>query len=405
MSRAAPPPFPPDAEPVVVTAFGVVSPLGLSVEELARRFAAGECARGSDEVGVQVTEIPVAAIPADKRAHLGRLDRFCRLFLSAAYLAWDAAALDPAAMDLSRVGLSFGTGLGCLLTDEEFNRKVLEQGPAAASPLLFAYTVSSAAAGEVAIALGAKGPNVTAHMGFAAGLGAIGYGFDLIQTGKADVVLAGGADAVDTALVQGLRDMDLWKPPSQSRPFQDAVPGLYPAEGAVVAVLERRESALRRGARPWGRIDGYAGGFEPSLSRGSRRSIGIVETMRRALALSGRGEDEIGLVMSSAHGTGIDRAEREALAEVFGGSRSPLVLAPKTALGESFAASGVLDLALAAGLMREAPSMVPGLGFAAEGSGLNVTEAEARLAAASVAMVNSLCYSGNVVSLLFSRES
>src|SRR5439155_3593013 len=130
--------------------------------------------------------------------------------------------------------LSFGTGFGCLLTDAAYYQKVVEHGLAAASPRLFAYTVSSAAAGEVSIALGVKGPNVTTHMGFAAGLGAVGYGFDLIQMGKADVVLAGGADVIGPALVTALQDMDLLKPRSAARPFRDAVPGVYPSEAAVV---------------------------------------------------------------------------------------------------------------------------------------------------------------------------
>jgi hypothetical protein len=134
-------------------------------------------------------DIPVDVIPADKRPRIGRLDRLCRLFLSASYLA----ARDlPGAFDGEageRVGLSFGTGLGCLLTNAEYYEKVIEHGPAAASPRLFAYTVSSAAAGEVSIALGIKGPNVTQHMGFAAGLGALGYGCDLIAMGKADEIV------------------------------------------------------------------------------------------------------------------------------------------------------------------------------------------------------------------------
>ena len=154
--------------------------------------------------GAAVVEIPLDIIPADKRTHTGRLDRLCRLFLSAAYLAVDAAALRIDEEDAERMGLSFGTGLGCLLTNAEYNQKLVAHGPAAASPRLFAYTVSSAAAGEVSIALGIKGPNVTAHAGLAAGLQAIGYGFDLIRTGKADVVLAGGADALGEALVRGL---------------------------------------------------------------------------------------------------------------------------------------------------------------------------------------------------------
>jgi 3-oxoacyl-[acyl-carrier-protein] synthase II len=127
--------------------------------------------------------IPLDAVPADKRARVGRLDRVCRLTLAAAFLALDDAGLQiPATVAADRVGLSVGTALGCLLSDAEFYERVVEQGPAAASPRLFAYTVSSAAAGEVSTVLGIHGPNSTAHMGLAAGAGAIGYGLDLIRS-------------------------------------------------------------------------------------------------------------------------------------------------------------------------------------------------------------------------------
>ncbi len=395
-------------QPVVITGFGVVSPLGHSIEALTRNFAAGARAQHAAPLppvdGAQIGDIPADAIPADKRSRVGRLDRLCRFLLSASYLAVDAAGLSAGFDDAERVGLSFGTGLGCLLTNAEYNQKVVEQGPAAASPRLFAYTVSSAAAGEVSIALGIKGPNVTSHMGFAAGAGAVGYGFDLIQMGKADLVLAGGADVNGPALVQGLRDMNLLKSADHARPFRDAIPGVWPSEGAVVAVLERADLARRRGARCWGRIDGYAAGFEPTLTRTAPDRAGIVATMRRALALSPYTPGDVGMIFASAHGTPIDAVERDAMAEVFGPRSDALVLAPKAALGECFGASGVLALALGAGLLRDAAPCAEGLGFTVDGRTLDEREVERRRRAVAVVMVNALCYSGNIVSLMFGRE-
>jgi len=215
-------------------------------------------------------------------------------------------------------------------------------------------------------------------MGFAAGLGAVGYGFDLIQMRKADVVLAGGADVIGPALLDGLRDMGLLKTRERSRPFVDAVPGVWPSEGAGVVVLEREDHARRRGARAWARIDGYAVGFEPTLTRRARETTGIVATLRRALDFSECAATDVDLVMSGAHGTPIDAIERQALEQVFGG-RAPRILAPKAVLGETFAASGMQALALAVG-------------------------AGDRRSAASVVMVNALCYSGTIVSLLLHCE-
>lgn len=404
----------PHLDPVVITGMGVVSPFGHSVEAVARAFSgARPAAPPAPQDAECSSDIPLSAVPEDKRARIGRLDRLCRFFLSASYLAVGAAGLKIGPDDGSaqqavpeRVGLSFGTGLGCLLTDAEYNRRVVEQGPAGASPRLFAYTVSSAAAGEVSIALGITGPNVTAHMGLAAGLGAVGYGFDLIQMGKADVVLAGGADVIGPDLLAGLRDMGLLKARAAARPFVDAVPGVYPSEAAVVMVLERRARARRRGARCWGRIEGYAAGFEPTLARRGREHTGIAATLRRALASSARSSEDIDAVLCSAHGTPIDASELAALAEVFGQQRGARVLiAPKAVFGDSLGASGVLALALAAGCWQHAAELPEGVACDVEATPLPPGVAAARLAAARLVMIDAVCYSGCIVDMVVARES
>lgn len=358
---------------VVITGLGVVSPLGHSAAEMYRRVAAGERAVGGAN-GVLIEEIPLDAIPTERRARLGRADRICRLFLAASYNAVADAALALPLADPRRVGLVFGTGLGCLLSDVEFYEKIVEHGVGSASPRVFAYTVSSAAAGEVSIALGIHGPNATLHMGVAAGLGAIGCAYDLVRAGSADVVLAGGADANGPALAAALGDLGLLKDAGRCRPFSDAVPGVWPSEGAAVAVLESEESARARGARVWARVEGYAAGFEPTLTRRAPEVEGIAAVLRGALAASGRGADAIGAVIASAHGTPIDACEREALQAVLG-EQPHNILAPKQALGETFGAAGPLGVAIAAVRLAEAdrPPAV---------------------------LVDSLCYSGSVAALV-----
>jgi 3-oxoacyl-[acyl-carrier-protein] synthase II len=396
--------------PVVITGIGVVSPLGLTAREVATRFCSGDSVVGplsgmgvDGARGAAVVDIPLDAIPADKRTHSGRLDRLCRLFLSAAYLSVDAAALRIEDEDSERVGLSFGTGLGCLLTNAEYNQRLVAHGPTAASPRLFAYTVSSAAAGEVSIALGIKGPNVTAHAGLAAGLQAIGYGCDLIRMGKADVVLAGGADALGEALVRGLGDMRLLKS-RDAVPFRDRVAGVCPAEGAAVVVLERAEHALQRGVRALARIDGYAAGFEPTLTRRERECTGIAETMRRALTLSGRAAGDVGLAMTSAHGTALDGVELAALRAVFAAEGAPLLCAPKAAWGETFGAEGALSLALATALLNGPAALADGITFDLAGAPLQGRQAQPLLRRAQLALVHSLCYSGPTVALVVAHE-
>lgn len=350
---------------VVVTGIGVISPLGHSAAELARRVGAGEQA-ASDADGVSLGEVPLDAVPAAARARIGRADRLCRLFLAAACQAVDDARLVLPFAAPERVGLSFGTGLGCLLSDAEFYAKVVAQGAAAASPRVFAYTVSSAAAGEVSIALGLHGPNVSSHTGLAAGAGAIGYAVDLLRLGKADVMLAGGADAHGAELATALRDMGLLKPAAQARPFVDAVAGVWPSEGAAVLVLERAEHAARRGAAARVAIGGWAAGFEPTLTRPERVARGIADTLRRALDGSAPS-----LVMASAHGTPLDALERQAFEAI--GCGAAQVAAPKAQLGEAFGASSALAAALAAETLADR------------------------------ALVSAICYSGSVVGVRLER--
>jgi 3-oxoacyl-(acyl-carrier-protein) synthase len=364
---------------VVITGLGVVSPLGHCVAELTRRVAAGERAASGPDGGVLIDPLPLDAVPAELRGRLGRTDRICRLFLAASFLALDDAALALPEADAERVGLSFGTGLGCLLSDAEFYAKVVEQGVAAASPRVFAYTVSSAAAGEVSIALGVHGPNATMHSGLAAGLAAIGYGADLIRMNKADVVLAGGADANGPALIEALRDMALLKNGAAARPWRDSSAGIWPAEGSAVAVLESAEHARARGARRRARIESYALGFEPTLASHAPRPDGVSSTLRRALSTTGRTLAKIDAVVTSAHGTPLDACERAAVREVLGANAEPLLLAPKQALGESFAASGALGVALAAGMLDQPAAQI------------------------DAALISALCYSGSVAAMIIGR--
>jgi 3-oxoacyl-(acyl-carrier-protein) synthase len=342
-------------------------------------------------------------VPEDRRGRLGRTDRLCQLLVTASYLAVDNAGDPLGATDPERIGLSFGTGLGCLLTDAEYNRAIVEGGPAAASPRLFAYTVSSAAAGEVSIALGIKGANVTAHMGFAAGLGAVGYGVDLIEAGKADVVLAAGADVLGAPIIEALAEMDLLKPRAETRPFRDVRPGIVPAEAAVVAILEAEDHARRRGARCLGHLEGYAAGFEPTLTRSTRETAGVAATIQRALERSGRRPAEAAAVFTSAHGTALDDVERAAVGEAFGQGAAPLLMAPKTLTGEAFGASGALALALAAQMLAAPPEVADGVGFDLGGMPQSGRETYERLAAAPAVLIHALCYTGNVVALVLGR--
>ena len=226
-----------------------------------------------------------------------------------------------------------GTAFGCFLTNAAFERRLLEGGPAAASPRLFAATVSNAAAGELAIAYRLGGPSVTLTAGGASGIVALGHAADLVRSGRADALVAGGADALDDDLRRWLAAGGL-------------DPGRAPAEGAAVLVLERAELARARGRAVLGTVEGVAAGFEPDAA-GARAGEGLAAAVATALGEAGVAPSEIRVLVSAAPPALADLESR-----ALGGVAPRTVVRPKDALGETFGAAGALGVLAA---LAEAP--------------------------------------------------
>ena len=198
------------------------------------------------------------AMPEVVRARAARAERVAQLALGAAGAALAMAGLDVTAGDpRPQVGIVLGTALGCFLTNVAYQRRFADGGAAAASPRLFAATVSNAAAGELAIAYRLGGPAITLAAGGVAGLVAIAHAVDLLRAGQADAIVAGGMDAAGEPLERWIADGGL------------AVeePG---GEGAAMLVLERGEDARARGARVLGIVRDVVAGFDPGHDTASR---------------------------------------------------------------------------------------------------------------------------------------
>ncbi len=190
-------------------------------------------------------------LPEPVRARASRAERVTQLVFSATAPALAMAGLAVTDGDpRPRIGVVLGTAFGCFLTNASYQRRLGEGGPSVASPRLFAATVSNAAAGELAIAYRLGGPAVTLTAGSVGGLAAIGHAVDLLCAAQADVLVAGGMDAVDAALEHWIADGGL--------------PAAAPlGEGAAVLVLERAEHARSRGASPVGVVRDCELGFDP----------------------------------------------------------------------------------------------------------------------------------------------
>ena len=202
-------------------------------------------------------------LPESVRSRAMRSERTTQLAFSAVGPALAMAGLATTQGDpRPRAGIVVGTAFGCLLTNAAFERRLVQGGIAAASPRLFAATVSNAAAGEVSIAYRLGGPAITLAAGSAAGLVAIGHAVDLLRADQADVLVAGGVDAVDAALEEWIAAGGL---PS-------VVP---PGEGAAMLVLERADHARVRAALVRGAIHTCRAGFDPEAATAPPAPLGF----------------------------------------------------------------------------------------------------------------------------------
>jgi 3-oxoacyl-[acyl-carrier-protein] synthase II len=279
-------------------------------------------------------------LPDAVRARAARAERITQLALAAGGIALGGARLGLGPARRERLGVVLGTAFGCLLTNAAYQQRLAAGGAAAASPRLFAATVSNAAAGELAIAFGLAGPGITLTAGVAAGTAAVDHACDLLAAGRAAAVVAGGVDARGAALDGWLAAGGL----ALERPV---------VEAAALLVLEPRPAAAARGADVLGVVLGHAIGFEPAPTAPAS-GAGLAAAIGRALADAGVAAAELGLVVTTAP-PALGALEERGLAAVLAGAAPPRV-APKTRLGETLAAGGPLGVLAA---LAEAPAGVP----------------------------------------------
>jgi 3-oxoacyl-[acyl-carrier-protein] synthase II len=347
-----------------------VTPLGIGVERNLAALMAGRCGVGRisrfDASGLAST---VAGEVRDFDAsawlnvrELRRMDRFIALAIAAAGEAVASAGLSVEQVGAERVGVSIGVGLGGLPGIEENHDGLREGGPRRVSPFFIPAVIANLAGGHIAIRLGARGPNVTTATACASGTHAIGEAFEMLRAGRADAVVAGGAESTVTPLaVAGfavMRALSTWSGPPEaaSRPFDVRRSGFVLAEGAGMLVLEAAEVAARRGARPLAEVLGYgasADAFDIALPLAD--GGGAQQAMRVALGQAALPPEAVQHV--NAHATGTpqgDVAEVRALRAVFGAHADRMaVSATKSMTGHLLGAAGAVEAAYSVLALRE----------------------------------------------------
>lgn len=280
-----------------------------------------------------------------------RTDLFIQYALAATEEAMRDASLVLSGGTADRTGTSIGTAMGGVPKLMEAQSILSQYGAGRAVPYMIPAIIPNMAAGWISMRYGAKGPNTSPSTACAAGSHAIGDAFRLIQRGDADIMLAGGSEAIVTPLVlwgfDSMRALSSRNeaPQHASRPFDAQRDGFVLGEGSGVVILEERDHALARGARIYAELCGYAMTADAYHSTtpapdadGATRCL--------ALVLSDAGFHPGDIDYISAHGTSTpfnDARETKAIKQVFGPHVSKLAVSSiKSMIGHTLGASGAL---------------------------------------------------------------
>ena len=319
--------------------------------------------RCTSQVAGEVRDFQAYAIDSgliDKR-EARHMAMFSQYAVAAATEAWkDAGYTAEAKPDMYRVGVIVGNGIGGLDVTGESYKVLFDRGPDRLSPLAIPELIPNEAAGNVSIALGTHGSSQVVATACASSTDAIGIALDMIRSGRADVVVAGGTEAVVTEFaVGGFMKMKALSthyndtPETSCRPFTKGRDGFVIGEGAAMLVLESEEHAKARGARIYAELAGYGATSDAyHITAPDPSGAGAVRAMEIALADAGI-EDRSQVDYINAHGTSThlnDQMETKAFKTVFGeeGAKKINVSSTKSMHGHLLGAAGALEAAITA---------------------------------------------------------
>ena len=349
------------ARRVVVTGLGLITSLASDVEAFWKRLLAGSSGISRIEhfdtsgytvhIGGEVKDFTSDTyLPKHEAKHL---DRFSQMAVGAAVQAVGDSGLDLASVeDPFRVGVIVGSGIGGLAEFEAQHKRLVERGPMKVSPYMVPKLMINAAAGQISILYGVKGPNAGVANACASASNAIGQAFWVIQNDEADVMITGGAEAALTPM--GLAGFCSNRalstrndePARASRPFDRDRDGFVLSEGAGIVVLEEYERAKRRGAKMYAEMIGFGmSGDGTHIVQPDPEGRGAAYAMQQMLKDASVEADSVDHI--NAHGTGTplgDIAETKAIKIVFGDhARRIAVSSTKSSVGHLLGASGGVE--------------------------------------------------------------
>ena len=404
---------------VVITGLGLVTPLGIGVEDTWSGLCAGRSGIGPitrfDTTGFPVTIAGEVkgfdpARYVDKK-DVKKMDTFIHYACAAGQMALADADLRVEPENAERIGVYIGSGIGGLRAIEEWHDVLKEKGPTRITPFFIPMTIINMASGQLAIQIGAKGPNSAAVTACATGNHCIGDAFRIIQRGDADAMIAGGTEAAITPLgVAGFAASRALStrndaPERASRPFDRDRDGFVIGEGAGVVVLEALESARHRDAKIYAEIVGYGASADAyHITAPPEDGEGAVRCMRAALTDGSAKPDDVGYINAHATSTMADAIETRAIKTVFGPSPKVAVSSTKSMTGHLLGAAGGIEAVFAIlAIHREILPPTINLDHPDPACDLDYIPNTARRARVDLALSNSFGFGGVNACLLFRR--
>jgi 3-oxoacyl-[acyl-carrier-protein] synthase II len=409
---------------VVLTGFGLLTPVGNDVESAWAALLAGTSGAGPITQFEATDQFPARFACEVKgfdpvqhmdRKEARRTDRFVQFAMAVADQAVAHAGLgeDLAPADPQRVGVLIGSGIGGIATFEEQTKIMLERGPGRVSPFFVPMFIPDMAAGLVSMRYGAKGPNYCTVSACSSSAHALGNSFRLIQGGEADVMIAGGTEATVTPLtIAGFGNMRALStrndsPETASRPFDAERDGFVLGEGAGIVIMESLEHARQRGATILGEVAGYGQSADAyHMTAPAPEGIGAQAAMRIALEDAGLEAEDVDYI--NAHGTSTpanDVNETLAIKAVFGDHAHRLVVgSTKSMTGHLLGAAGAVEGIITA-LVVDRGQIPPTINFSTPDPACDLDYAhnERRDGPVRAALTNSFGFGGHNVCLAFKR--
>ncbi len=407
---------------VVVTGMGVVSPVGISLEEFWKNLVEGNSGAGpitqfdaseyDTKFACEVKDFDPLKFMDRKLAQ--RTDRFTHFGMVAADLALKDSGLDLSKEDRERIGVIFGSGIGGMWTyHRQFMNLVEANGPRHLSPFFIPMLIPDIVAGRISMQHGLKGPNYATASACATSSHSIGDAFILIQRGDADLMVTGGGEASICPMgIGGFNSMKAMStrndaPTKASRPFDKNRDGFVMGEGGGILILEELSHAIKRGAKIYAELAGI--GFTADahhITEPAPGGEGAVRSMRAAIKDAGLTPDEIDYV--NTHGTATpvgDKNESAAIKTVFGErAKTMAVNSTKSIIGHLLGAAGAVE-SIATILSLQHNTIHPTINLETPDPecDLNYTPNSAVERHVDVAISNTFGFGGHNASLLFRR--